>query len=73
MDEPTKDAVLRQQELIIKDQTGIINQQRCRIAELEYNRHHYDLIYTQPISFLWWFWRSRVFPFSLLYGHEKVD
>ena len=60
-------------ESIIRDYQGIINQQRCRIAELEYDRHMHDLIYTQPISFLWWFWRCRVFPFSLLYGHERVD
>lgn len=73
MDEPTKDAVMQQQKLIIRDYQTIINTQRNRIAELEYDRHQYDLIYTEPVWFLIWFWRSRIFPFSLLYGHQRVD
>ena len=72
MDE-NKDAIIRQQSLIIKDQLETIDKQRCRIVELEYNKHQYDLIYTNPISFLWWFWRSRIFPLNLIYGHERVD
>lgn len=73
MDESSKDAVIRQQQLIIADQTTTINTQRNRIAELEYVRHQHDLIYTQPIGFLLWFWRSRIWPFSLLWSHERVD
>jgi hypothetical protein len=68
-----KDAIIRQQWLIIKDQEATINTQRCEIAYLKNEKHRFELIYTSPIWFLWWFWRSRFFPFSLIWGHQRVD
>lgn len=61
MDEPTKDAIIRQQALIIKDQTETINQQRCTIAELQYHIHQHDLLYEHPWQYF--FWRVFVWPF----------
>lgn len=68
-----KDAIINQQWLLIRDQMTTINTQRNRIAELEYRIHKFDLIYTQPVRFLCWFWSSRIWPFSLIWGHNKVD
>jgi len=68
-----KDAIIKQQELIIRDYTTTINTQRCRIAELEYDRHQYDLIFSNPMGFVLWFWRSRIWPFSVFWGHQRID
>jgi len=62
-----KDAIITQQRLIIKDQQATVEQQRNKIAELEYNRQKYDLMFSEPIRFLMFIWLKDVWPFKYLY------
>jgi hypothetical protein len=72
-DEMDFGAVINHHATLIEAQNATINKQRCRIVELENEKHRFDLIYTEPVWFLLWFWRSRIWPFSILWGHQRVD
>ena len=66
-----KDATIRQLWLIIKDQQATMDKQRNRIAELENEKHRYDLMYTEPIRFLMFIWLKDVWPFKYFYGGAR--
>lgn len=68
-----QDATIRQQWLIIRDQQATMDQQHNRIAELEYHRHKFDLVFTEPIRFLMFIWLKDVWPFKYFYqpGNER--
>lgn len=73
MEEQDFGSVINHHAALIAAQNETINKQRCEIAYLKNEKRRYDLIYTEPVSFLWWFWRSRIWPFSILWGHQRVD
>jgi hypothetical protein len=49
-----KDAIIRQQWAIIRDQ-------RLELAELKYRIHHHELLYTQPWDFFFWKLKTLMF------------
>ena len=59
-----KDSIIRQQGLIMADQTNTINQLR---TELAYHRQWEHRI-ACPWSFFWWLLLQDVWPFRLWYG-----
>jgi hypothetical protein len=67
MDEPTKDVIIAQQELIIRDSTTTINQLRSEVAELRHFKHKYASVTDEPIRFLLWVWLKDVWPFKFLW------
>lgn len=64
MDEPTKDAIIRQQELIIKDYQTTINQQHIELAHHREREHHIDHC---RWGFALWLLLNDLWPFSLWY------
>lgn len=59
-----KEAIIRQQRLIIRDQQATINQQRTELAyhrQFEHSRNH-------PWFFFWWLLLHNVWPFRWWYG-----
>lgn len=62
-----KDAVIRQQGLIIKDQLHTIAAQRNHISRLEYNNHRFDVADKEPLRFLLWVLLRDVWPFKYLW------
>lgn len=54
-------SVVKHLRAMLQDAADTINTQRCRIAELEYDRHQHDLLYQHPWQYF--FWRIFVWPF----------
>lgn len=64
MDEPTKDAIIKQQELIIRDLTTTNNALRIELAP---HRQWNSFARQQPWRFALFLLLSEVWPFSLWY------
>lgn len=61
MESTDKNAIIKQQQLIIGDLITTTNQLRNRVAELQYHIHQHDLLYEHPWQYF--FWRIFVWPF----------
>jgi hypothetical protein len=64
MEEISKDAIIEQQRLIIRDQLLVIDKQRCELAE----RRQFSAASEHPWQYFWWLLLHDLWPFSIWYG-----
>jgi hypothetical protein len=64
MDEPTKDVVIRQQELIIRDYQATINTQHLELAQHRERERYID---GERWGFALWLMFHDLWPFSMWY------
>lgn len=70
MEEPTKDAIIRQQQLIIDDMISRLGDARKVIAFWDAVNHRYEEAHKHPMGFLLWTLLRDVWPFKYLWIQE---
>jgi hypothetical protein len=62
-----KEAIIRQQKLIIEDQLSTIGKQHLELAEFKHRCNKFALCDKHPVDYLMWIYLRDVWPFKYLW------